>query len=301
MDILLLGTELKKIRKQKNMTQKELCENICTQGTISMIEKGEIVPGLEILNLLCIRLNESLSNIIKRTEENFIDKVSIVNKIEKLTIEQDYTIAYEIVIKELNGQYKDIWYNTFLKWNKYICEFYLSEDKEYKLVIQKIKSLINCNSSLELSKYNLLNRIYNSLAVFYSLNKQYKESLFYYSKISIENHIDFNVRLENHIYYLRTLYNKVKTLYDMKNYEEALKIIDQGLTLSIELENMSFLGHFYYYKGLIYEVNDETFEKISNLYSKAYFYFSETKRNFLLKEMLKNKSKFININNLPII
>lgn len=38
---VILGEEIVNIRKMKKLTQKKLCSGICSQGTISLIEKGE--------------------------------------------------------------------------------------------------------------------------------------------------------------------------------------------------------------------------------------------------------------------
>lgn len=56
----ILGDKLKQIRKARGMSQAELAKGICTQATISLIEKKEQVPSTKILLEICKRLEITL-------------------------------------------------------------------------------------------------------------------------------------------------------------------------------------------------------------------------------------------------
>ena len=60
----LLGDKVKQYRKQKNLSQQELAEGICTQATVSLMEKKNKVPSIKIILQICRRLNVSLGDIL---------------------------------------------------------------------------------------------------------------------------------------------------------------------------------------------------------------------------------------------
>ncbi|MFD1126319.1 helix-turn-helix domain-containing protein [Lentilactobacillus raoultii] len=63
MPIKITGSAIRRIRKKKKMSQKQLAEGICTQATISMIERKNVCPKVDILNQLCQRLAINLTDI----------------------------------------------------------------------------------------------------------------------------------------------------------------------------------------------------------------------------------------------
>lgn len=60
----LLGEKVKRYRKQKNLSQQELAEGICTQATVSLMEKKNKVPSIKIILQICRRLNVALGDIL---------------------------------------------------------------------------------------------------------------------------------------------------------------------------------------------------------------------------------------------
>ena len=60
----LLGSKVKQYRKQKNLSQQELADGICTQATVSLMEKKDKIPSIKIILQVCRRLNVSLGDIL---------------------------------------------------------------------------------------------------------------------------------------------------------------------------------------------------------------------------------------------
>ncbi|MFC6274828.1 helix-turn-helix transcriptional regulator [Levilactobacillus tangyuanensis] len=60
----LLGSKVKQYRKQKNLSQQELADGICTQATVSLMEKKNKVPSIKIILQICRRLNVSLNDVL---------------------------------------------------------------------------------------------------------------------------------------------------------------------------------------------------------------------------------------------
>ena len=49
---VIVGEVLRKCRLEKGITQKELCEGICSISTLSRIENGEQHPTRSVFNML---------------------------------------------------------------------------------------------------------------------------------------------------------------------------------------------------------------------------------------------------------
>lgn len=293
---ITIGSEIKRLRKQLHLTQAQLCANICTQATISMIEKDEIKPRLEILFLLSIKLNKSISHFANiLIDENYDYKLSIENEIEYLTTQQNYELVYEIVKRELSFSDPTSWYPLFLKWNFYLSSY---ETKRMSIddCIANLKYLLKMNKEMILKKDYLMDRIYNTIAYLHSMKNEFEKANFYYNKINIEKHFE-NVhqspRINTPIYYIRVLYNKAKTQYDMKEYDSSLQLLTRGIELSIQYENMSFLGNFYYYIGLIEEKRQSPFSVIAENYRKAYNFFDILGRTSYMDIIKKEKAKYL--------
>ena len=60
-----IGYEIKRIRKEKNMTQAELCKGICSQAEISKVENGKNSPTIDWLQQVAKRLKVPLSMLFE--------------------------------------------------------------------------------------------------------------------------------------------------------------------------------------------------------------------------------------------
>lgn len=58
-----LGSSIKKIRKEKHLSQKELANQICSQSMLSSIENDLYTPNALLLIKLCEKLSINLSEI----------------------------------------------------------------------------------------------------------------------------------------------------------------------------------------------------------------------------------------------
>ncbi|MHA8110477.1 helix-turn-helix domain-containing protein [Lactobacillaceae bacterium Melli_B4] len=60
---MFLGSKIAQQRKEKNITQTDLASDICTQNTISKIEKHNVPPTTKILIKLCQRIDLTLNDV----------------------------------------------------------------------------------------------------------------------------------------------------------------------------------------------------------------------------------------------
>lgn len=289
---LILGEDIAKIRKTKKMTQKKLCAGICSQGTISLIEKGEVIPGIEIIMGLAIRLNVPITHFITIIQsENIYTKYDLINEIEKLMQSQQYQRVYEITLSEMEKKDHNNWFSYYFKWLHFLSGYYI---KSYPLekALLKIKELYNSAPEFELNKDSLSDRMVNSIAILYAFKQDFKSALFYFNKIDIT----FKKRVEvfdfNKIQ-LRILYNKVKTLFDMELLENTIAAAKLGIEQSIKIENMSLIGNFYYYLGEAYENLGYPAEEISLSYKRALHFFEVLNKASYIEILKKDKAIYL--------
>lgn len=64
LDQVRFGNEISYLRK-RGLTQNMLANKLCTQALISKIEQGQVLPGIDILYELSIRLKVPLTSLIK--------------------------------------------------------------------------------------------------------------------------------------------------------------------------------------------------------------------------------------------
>ena len=102
----LRGDVLKQIRRKRGLSQTALAEGICTQATISLMEKQNRLPKMDILTAICERLNISSDRIVENEvsginetfnkvvdqliKRNYEDATKLLKKVHVKTLESDF-------------------------------------------------------------------------------------------------------------------------------------------------------------------------------------------------------------------
>ncbi len=92
----ILGERVRHYRKLKGMSQAELAKGICTQATISLIEKRNKVPSMNILVRLIERLGVSMSDVVVEHRDR---TQQLLGEVEKEVRHNDYTLAATVLNK----------------------------------------------------------------------------------------------------------------------------------------------------------------------------------------------------------
>ena len=102
----LRGDVLKQIRRKRGLSQTALAEGICTQATISLMEKQNRWPKMDILTAICERLNIQPDRIV---ENEVSDVNDTFNQIIDALTDQEYDLAKQLIskisIKSLNSDF----------------------------------------------------------------------------------------------------------------------------------------------------------------------------------------------------
>ena len=289
---ILLGKEIIKMRKLRNITQKQLCKDICSQATISIIEKGKMLPGIDILLSLSLRLNIPITHFVDIIYlENANLETDLLDQVERLLSQMEYEKIFDLANNELNSESEYNWYKYYFKWLYYLSGYYIKKVSLEEAIMQ-ITKLSQETPDYELNKNYLLARIQNSLAVLYATKKEYSKSLFYYNKIDV-NILGSNFIFDPNTFKLKVIFNKVKTTYDMGFYKDAIEQAIEGIAESIKNEKMTYIGNFYYYLGQCYEQLGYPEEDIKYHYKRAEIFFEILERAALLKILRELKGRWL--------
>lgn len=264
-----LGAEIKRCRKMKKLTQKQLATDICNQSEISRIEAGDFLPSIDILYLIANKLQLPITYFFEvLAHEEAEETKAIRSKVSILSTAKNYRELYlyvESLLKVKKTYHPET--EKFLLWHKYVAEYYLKKiNAEYCLTELRLllrKSTAGMDLLLDL-------QVKNSIANILAENNRYNESLEIYQEILIE---DFSAK-EGDKLRIKAFYNLGKLLFLKKDFKAALLYTNQGIDISIQLADMSLLGQYYYQKGALMEELSFSFEEIAEVYQKSRFFLN---------------------------
>ncbi|NKW97307.1 helix-turn-helix domain-containing protein [Bacillus toyonensis] len=289
-----LGITIKELRIKKNISQSELCHGICSQSQISKIEKGAIYPSSILLYQLAERLGIDPNNIFALTQNKKLKYTENVKFVMRDCIRQhQYKELYEIVKKEKNeNNFQSTEDKQFLVWHEAIAIYRVNNSIKLAL------TLLNHALKLTLTNIGSLSEreidILHTMAIFHAENKEYKKSIDIFKRcLTNFNKLDFPRDKEIK---LKIIYNLSKCLSYTCQYKEAIKYIDKGIQLALNLNTLYLLGELYYGKGSnLLKLKQSNDENVANNMKTALFIFeltkNENKLEIIKKEYFGNKDK----------
>ncbi|MBE5109043.1 helix-turn-helix domain-containing protein [Bacillus thuringiensis] len=288
-----LGITIKELRIKKNISQSELCHGICSQSQISKIEKGMIYPSSILLYQLSERLGIDPNSIFALTQNKKLRYTENVKCVMRDCIRQhQYKELYEIVKKEKNeNNFQSTEDKQFLVWHEAIAIYRVNNS------IKSALTLLNNALKLTLTSIDSLSEreidILHTMAIFHAENKEYKKSINIFKRcLHNFNKLDFPRDKEIK---LKIIYNLSKVLSYTCQYEEAIKYIDKGIQLAINLNTLYLLGELYYGKGSnLLKLKQSNDENVANNMKKALFIFeltkNENKLQIIKREYFENEN-----------
>ncbi|MGN4448068.1 helix-turn-helix domain-containing protein [Bacillus cereus group sp. MYBK79-1] len=289
MEFYDLGITIKELRVKKNISQSELCHGICSQSQISKIEKGMIFPSSILLYQLSERLGIDPNNIFALTQNKRLKYVENVKCVIRDCIKQkQYTELYEIVKKEKDeNAFQTKEDKQFLLWHEAIAIFMV--DRSTKTALD----LLNNALKLTLTNADFLSEreidIMQTMSIFYAENKEYEKSIDILRKcLTNFNKLDFPRDREIK---LKIIFNLANCLGQAYQHEEAMKYLDKGIKLAINLNTLYLLGELYYLKGWnLLRIKEHNEEDIVDNMKKALFIFELTEKEHYIKRI---KEKYL--------
>ncbi|EMA7401385.1 helix-turn-helix domain-containing protein [Bacillus cereus] len=288
-----MGITIKELRIKKNISQSDLCHGICSQSQISKIEKGVIYPSSILLYQLSERLGVDPNSIFALTQNKKLKYTENVKYVMRDCIRQhQYKELYEIVTREKytnNFQTKED--KQFLIWHEAIAIYCVNNSTKVAL------TLLNNALKLTVTNIDFLSEreidILHTMAILHAENKEYKKSITILKRcLNNFNKLDFPRDKEIK---LKIIYNLAKNLSYTYQYEEAIKYIDKGIQLAINLNTFYLLGELYYGKGSnLLKLKQYNEEDVANNMRKSLFIFeltkNEKKLQIIKEEYFENKN-----------
>ena len=280
-----IGKRIYELRNYLNMTQKELCEGICTQAYISKIENGSLAIAADILFQIADRLGVDVNYFYDSTNINRMDYLSEVElQAQDLANKRDFQSLYELILRE---EKTPLMYNKkfkqFILWKKGMCEKYVNNDlnKAIQLMNQAL-AITNTTkktySERELEIILSIAHVYVELKQFNRAIEQYKHVMVFVNRIPYLKNDNLKVGL---------YYSLSRVYLFLDNLDEAIKYAKLGIHTCTKSQSLFGLGYLYFILGRAYE-DKQDYENALESFKKAKFIFELTENENLLIKILYN-------------
>jgi transcriptional regulator with XRE-family HTH domain len=269
-----LGSKIKRIRKQNNLTQRQLADGICTQALISMFESDETIPSSLVLYKISQKLNVTLNYFFedpKPSEKVTTQENESFAIIRKMFASNDFKMAVNIVNEELKKGYTGNSY-SFLLWHKGVCIAELDKDIESALnYLEQAIDNVETEDELIVSILNSKANIYYDHLTIHEATAIYEQAL------SI---IETNDKI-NSLLTKKVLFGISRAYLKMELIEQALIACNRAIHLSLKEESLALLGSILFQQGRIYyHVGD--YEQAAHSFTRAKVIFElEEKEEYL--------------------
>lgn len=234
------GTKIKICRQNQNMTQLQLCQGICTQGEISLIESNQRIPSVDLMTRLSNRLGiplstfqtsymvstEKLDNI--KSSLDSLENLVALRKYGKMKLSlhllKESCFDFSQELRQRFYCYEGIYYTYFEKAPvKAIESFRLGLQETNPTSFNNILDLPKRKERFSKIETLLLASAANNLSLIY----KFDQSQFLF-EIACSNVPKIDKQLSTHV--LGTIfYNACKNFKIQRKYEKAIEIGNQGI------------------------------------------------------------------------
>lgn len=254
------GSIIKKIRKDRHLTQKMLAENVCSQSVLSRIENNEEVPNVVVMQQLCHKLDISIDQVMNQDSKTIKTNSRWLHLMDYYYLSKDFKqlkqlIDQESVEKSLFSDEDYQKYYYYLGSAIYMLDGNLKQSLE---LVQKSLNITYTNKKKIVSDMEIL--LLSELGKVYFEMEDYEVGDFFLKK-SIA--LFYTIPSERHqIELTKIFYNAAVACLNVDKYELALEMINQGINWSRKNNSYYFLDELLLLKGIVYEDNDQLAEAV---------------------------------------
>lgn len=293
--MISLGEKIKKIRLEKGLTQAELAEGICTQASISNLEKNASVPSLLILLEIGNRLNIEFSELSEYAVEQASPAVTVFKKVQNLRsqfkLKEAYSLVQELDVNDLktNHEKKQYYYylgiTSLLGYNKI-------SDATYNFNLG-----LNLETETHLEFLDIL--ITNGIGLAYFMESEHEKALTYFEKslILLDGFLEQTDSSIENGEVLKVYFTSAKFYSEIGNYNKALNLCELSIALQKKL-NMNYeLDRLYYEKAF------NLIQLSERKGGKEYYYYagvlSKISGNEVLSRVIKKDMDKFDLGTIP--
>ena len=288
----ILGKEIRYLRKEKKLTQKQLAEGIGTQAQISRIEKGEVIPLATTLYEVAQKLGVDVNYFYNQAyipRNDYVEEVKF--QIRQLIRERNYNEVEKVINQEEgNGAFKSGINLQFILWHKGITEYYNRKNVDKSLNFLMQAYLLGKKNKIPISLQDI--EILNSKAIILNEINQYEESVKYY--IIALDYLKKLVYIPDKKVEIRICYGMAKSLFKLKEYKKSISSCHRGIRICIKYEKLYLLGELYYELAQNNEALSQIKEAIKNYTNAKSIFRIYNYHNFI--EVVDEKINHISLN-----
>ncbi|WP_194840885.1 helix-turn-helix domain-containing protein [Filobacillus milosensis] len=255
-----IGKRIYELRRYFKITQKELCEGICTQAYISKIENGSLAIAADILFQIAERLGVDINYFYDSTYNSRVDyALEVELEARELVKNDDYEMLRELIKREErtplmnNNKFKQ-----FILWHKSLCKRFLDEN-HYEALELLEEALKLCNTSTKSYSEREIQILINKANLFIDISeiRSFEKAIVIYkdAKVAIESlpYIHDNDLLT------LILYNLARAYTLEHKPEEAIKYAEEGIINCQKTNSLFGFGQLHFILG----VNHKELKKYS--------------------------------------
>ncbi|RPF53953.1 helix-turn-helix domain-containing protein [Aquisalibacillus elongatus] len=284
-----IGKRIYELRRYFKITQKELCDGICTQAYISKIENGSLAIAADILFLIAERLGVDINYFYDSTYNSRVDySLEVELEARELVKQDDYFSLSELIKREEqtplmnNNKFKQ-----FIMWHKSLCKRFI--DKDYDSALELLDDALSlCNTSIKSYSEREIQILINKANLYIDIDDPNNAIKLYQKSNEALNNLPYihDTNLLTMIYY-----NLSRTYYLDGQYNNAIYNAQEGIDHCKKNQSLYGFGQFYFLIGVSHM-------KLKN-YSMAKDNFEQSKT---IMELLDKKISVQKINeNLDLI
>ena len=320
MNILSLGEKIKKLRKEKNMTLKELAGDRITAAQISHIERDKSHTSSELLEYLAKQLDVSVDYLLetkemqsKKLTDNLILQSEILikcNNLEKaeeqlneaIKICYKYNVLYNygtcnFLLADINfknGKYSE----AVMSYEKALHYFIRNNDKEklykcylnigkiylieelYKGAIFQFEFAEGILNEIKIEDVDTYKDLYSKMAYCYIKLNNNEKSLYYINKM---DEIDIKNNPDEE---LNAIMLKANNLLNMGEFEKSKEYFKKALEILDEEKNKTELASIYLTISEIYK-SIGNLDKVLEYSQRVYDIKKSDEDEYMMKSLFK--------------
>ncbi|MBB6454106.1 transcriptional regulator with XRE-family HTH domain [Salirhabdus euzebyi] len=266
-----IGEKIKDLREYYGISQKSLCDGICSQAYISRLEKGEINVSADILFLLSRRFGIDINFFFENYNSPRSEYITLtINSIRDAIKKRDYNHVEQIVSLEMKNALftNNLEGKQFLLWNKGICSYHLGKGRDKAL--EYINEALACSITTTKNYSEREIEILLSKAIILLETERYYESKTIFEELLYA--LTKNVHISDVKINVRSYYNYVRLLIKIGQYKEAIENGEQGIYIAQKNDLIYLQGEIYFQIGRCYSYLEDNINALE-FFKKASYCF----------------------------
>lgn len=263
---MFLGSVIYDKRRSMHLTQTELAADVCTQNTISKIEKHNISPTVNILTKLCLKLDLSLNDVFSDFSSNSTsEEESILDSLERdLLLDNTSEISEKLSMLHSKLSDNDLKQVDLIKG---AMEYY---NNDYDNSLFTLDKVLQLTKSDVYDVYTLLTYLFKGMNY---MKQGHKDRAQYYFEM-IESATKENLQIPNAneielIYICKSLAGAYVELGMLKKSQE---FSNKGIELAKSKHTTYFVDYLHYYAAEAIENDDQHTQEYRELRDAAYYF-----------------------------